>query len=579
MENSNKQSQHNTSPRSTADPSSTTTADERRCNQCGNTQPLSEFRNQQRPSFETKNCLTCRKKNNTQKRKRYEERTRNNTDPGRAVCPHCTQLRPEADFQSPTGRYQRCRTCRTLSNKRRESTKEEGEEQEKRPATEHHAPNESAPATTGTIATGDGDPVTGTIASPEDPPVTPEVETSKPRPQQKEPDEDGDERCSDCGKPFPRSVKAKFDEMRSKAQDRVCFACVSAAASSPSAPVATTDVGGAPTESAYQSSPKRNTGSAQKARAAGANEETRGGDAEGETNGAVDDPLARLEPSVASSANQGGEAPEETTPATTATPLVGNTTPIDLRDDLFLFSPPIKPLPQWQVPPTPTPTTTTTTTTATSPDGNAATATIPTTPAEVATSLSKSAPWNAPYNPSMPISRDMFTASRAYLLGLQTADQLTRAHGKSVFRAVQSSAIDFVGLAMPSLQPLLGDLKACALLHEALLFQLHRPGLLAPDHVRFLERLWKHQTAFVDLWRDAGVTSRFVQGLERHIRHLSMKKSMQVVLENELQMKVTRRLVEEDGGAEELKTRTRKKGDDMMKLGNVDSEGDVEMAD
>ncbi|KAK7926594.1 hypothetical protein PG985_003592 [Apiospora marii] len=427
------------------------------CRRCGKSQPLSQFipKRTRRDDTYTRDCLTCRDKQAAQYQKRHEKETRD-AKPGEIVCVSCMEALPEVEFRTVAG--------------------EDGSAEPGRPRNRKDGSKFFRQCLACRI-----------VQNPA--------------------------RCSDCARPLSKSEKAEYDDEKRGARDRLCLACISAseaADSSSSAPVATPEARGAQTKRPHPSSPKQNTGAAKKARLAETKEEPLDEGVEDEANGAVDDPLTGLDPSVAESTDKGGETSKTTIPATKATPLVGETTPIDLRDDLFLFRSPALPLPQPRVPAT---TTTAAATTATSPDAST------TTPAKPATSPAESAPWNLPHDASMPIPEPIFIASRTYLFTGQLPPLLLT--GKNSLDFLQRHMIDFLGLALPTLQPVLADRAACAKLREAFLRRLLFPeeggGGLSQQ---FLEGLEKGHSAFGRLLRDRSVMFRLRDALEVHMERL-----------------------------------------------------------
>ncbi|KAK7957767.1 hypothetical protein PG988_012615 [Apiospora saccharicola] len=487
----------------TKDPSGTpktSTADEQYCRQCGNFQPKSEFRNQQHPSLETKNCSSCREKVRDQKGRRYEERTR---EPGMAVCTHCTQSRPEVDFEGgPAGRWRQCITCRTWSNKRRDKTaQKKGEKgaKEKETKDKQRHPGE---------------------ASGNDPPDSSSSSSSSPS-----------KGNGDLGDSQPVAPGAAASTLASSLLSKVV--------------------------------------AAKKARLARAEEATRGDETEDAARGAVYDvPLARSNTSVAASADKGGEASKASTATTTITPRIDVTTPLDLRGGWLPDSPPTKPLRQQQVPDTTTTATTTDVPAATTATLN--TSSDSTTAAEVAMSLAESEPWNTPYDASMPISEEMFSMSRAYLLGLLTTSQLRRAHGESLSLSIQRHVIDFVGLVIPDIPPLMFAHRIIAKgLQAALVARVRQPPeSLKPNHMLYLNNMENDFPALASLLHNTGVARRFVMGLQRHIDHLGRDDETE---KNQLEKE---KGIETSGAGD-----GENKGDNIMQSDNLDSEGDVDITE
>ncbi|KAK8060856.1 hypothetical protein PG996_010786 [Apiospora saccharicola] len=308
---------------------------------------------------------------------------------------------------------------------------------------------------------------------------------------------------------------------------------------------------------------------AKKARLARAEEATRGDETEDAARGAVYDvPLARSNTSVAASADKGGEASKASTATTTITPRIDVTTPLDLRGGWLPDSPPTKPLRQQQVPDTTTTATTTDVPAATTATLN--TSSDSTTAAEVAMSLAESEPWNTPYDASMPISEEMFSMSRAYLLGLLTTSQLRRAHGESLFLSIQRHVIDFVGLVIPDIPPLMFAHRIIAKgLQAALVARVRQPPeSLKPNHMLYLNNMENDFPALASLLHNTGVARRFVMGLQRHIDHLGRDDETE---KNQLEKE---KGIETSGAGD-----GENKGDNIMQSDNLDSEGDVDITE
>ncbi|KAK8128979.1 hypothetical protein PG984_010087 [Apiospora sp. TS-2023a] len=492
----------NKSVPTTKDPSGTpktSTANEQYCRQCGNFQPKSEFRNQQHPSLETKNCSSCREKVRDQKRRRYEERTR---EPGMVVCTHCTQSRPEADFEGgPAGRWRQCVTCRTWSHKRRDKTAPAKEEKKDK---QRHSGKASGNDSPDSSSSSSSSPSKGT---------------------------------RDLGESQPVAPGTVASTLASSLLSKVV--------------------------------------AAKRARLARGEEATRGDETKDAARGAVyDAPLARMNPSVAVSTDKGGEASKASTATTTITPRIDYTTPLDLRGGWLPDSPPTKSLRRQQVPDTAT----TAATTAPSTYVSAATTTTfdtssdSTAPAEVAMSLAESEPWNTPYDASMPISEEIFSMYRAYLLGLETADQLIGVHGTSAFFSQRRFIVEYVGLVIPGLQQaVFSDQEMCVRLRSALLRRQESPQSLTRDQMRLLDRLEEDHPAFASLLRDGEVAYRFVHGLDWHMEYLRRQESARRMEEKKDEIK---KLM-----AENREKKKKKESDGMMKFDNVDSDVDVDLTD
>lgn len=117
----------------------------------------------------------------------------------------------------------------------------------------------------------------------------------------------------------------------------------------------------------------------------------------------------------------------------------------------------------------------------------------------------------------MEIPEHILTASRAYLLGLQTVEELILAHGKTSFQTIQLRVVDFVGLAIPGLKSVLASWMTCVRLDGALRLRLHGNNTMPASRVievsNLLDRLEKEDPAFMSPSRDEEITSRFLEGL------------------------------------------------------------------